>query len=245
MNAGILGATAARVLRQLRHDRRTIALLLAVPSVLLGLLAWMLADQPGAFDRYGAALLGIFPLIVMFLITSVATLRERTSGTMERLLAMPVGKADVVLGYGVAFGIAATAQAVVVAGLSFTVFGLDVAGPEWAVVLVAVAVAVLGTALGLGASALATTEFQAVQLMPAIVLPQLLLCGLVVPREALPPPLELISNVLPMSYAVDAMRQLTVKPGVGTQVWQDLAIIGAFIIGALVVGATTLRRRTP
>jgi ABC-2 type transport system permease protein len=240
----ILGATAVRVLRQLRHDPRTVALLLVVPTVLMGLLAWILIDTPGAFDRFGVSLLGVFPLIVMFMVTAVATLRERTTGTMERLLAGPAGKSDIVLGYGLAFGIAATAQAVVVAGLSFGVFGLDAAGPEWAVLLVAVTVAVLGTALGLGASSMAATEFQAAQFMPAIVLPQLLLCGLVVPRDQLPPALEAISNLLPMSYAVDAMQRLAVETTVSDEVWRDLAVIAAFTIGALLLGATTLRRRT-
>jgi ABC-2 type transport system permease protein len=245
MTGRILLATTGRVLRQLRHGPRTIALLLVVPSVLMGLLAWILIDTPGAYDRFGLSLLGVFPLIVMFMVTAVATLRERTTGTMERLLATPAGKGDVVIGYGLAFGLAATVQAVVVAGLSFLLFGLDAAGPFWAVVLVAVSVAVLGTALGLGASSMAATEFQAAQFMPAIILPQLLLCGLVVPRDQLPAPLEALSNVLPMSYAVDAMQQLTVSAEVGSQVWRDLAVIAAFTAGALILGATTLRRRTP
>jgi ABC-2 type transport system permease protein len=245
MTGRILGATSARVLRQLRHDPRTIALLLVVPSVLMGLLAWILIDVPGSFDRLGLSLLGVFPLIVMFMVTAVATLRERTTGTMERLLATPAGKADIVLGYGVAFGLAATIQAIVVAGLSFGLFGLDAAGPFWAVVLVAVSVAVLGTALGLGASSMAATEFQAAQLMPAVILPQLLLCGLVIPRDQLPGPLEALSNLLPMSYAVDAMQQLTTSATVSSEIWRDLAVIAGFTLAALVLGATTLRRRTP
>jgi ABC-2 type transport system permease protein len=221
-----------------------VALLLLVPSVLMSLLAWMLVDQPGAFDRWGAPLLGVFPLIVMFLVTSVATLRERTSGTLERLLAMPIGKADFLLGYGLAFGLAAAIQGVVVAGLAFGLLGLDVAGQVWAVFLLTVVVAVLGTALGLFVSAFANTEFQAVQFMPAVILPQLLLCGLVVPREALPRALELVSNVLPMSYAVDAINEVVAGP-VGADYWRALGIVGLFVVGALALGAVTLRRRTP
>jgi len=245
LTARILAATARRVLEQLRHDHRTVGLLLAVPSLLMGLLAWMLADQPGAFDRWGAPLLGIFPLIVMFLVTSVATLRERSGGTLERLLAMPIGKLDFLLGYAVAFGLAAAVQALVVSGLSFGVFGLDVAGPVWSVLLVAVVVALLGTALGLFVSAFASTEFQAVQFMPAVILPQLLLCGLVVPRQALPRALELASDVLPMSYAVDAMREVLVSSQVTGAYWRPLGLVVLFIVGALGLGAVTLRRRTP
>ncbi len=245
MNGRILAATTRRVLQQLRHDRRTTALLVVVPSVVLALLAWMFADVPGVFDHWGALLLGIFPLIVMFLITSVATLRERSGGTLERLLALPVGKADFLLGYGVAFGFAAAVQAVIVSLVAFGLLGLDVAGPRWAVVMVAVAVAVLGSSLGLCVSAFANTEFQAVQFMPALIIPQLLLCGLVVPRVALPRALELVSDVLPLSYAVDAMKHLTKETTLTADFWHDVGIVVLFVVGALVAGSATLRRRTP
>jgi ABC-2 type transport system permease protein len=241
----ILLATTARVLLQLRHDPRTIALILVVPTGILALLAWILSDVPGAFDEWGALLLGIFPLIVMFLITSVATLRERSSGTLERLLALPMGKADFLLGYGLAFGLAATVQAVVVSLVSFGLLGLDIAGPVWAATVVAVVVAVLGSSMGLFVSAFAATEFQAVQFMPALIIPQLLLCGLIGPRDTLPPFLEAISNVLPMSYAVDAMRLLTTSSELTGQFWRDVGIVAAFVVGALVLGSATLRRRTP
>ncbi len=238
-------ATAARILRQLRHDPRTIALLLGAPTMLMGLLAWVLSGTPGAFDRWGASLLALFPLLTMFIVTSVATLRERTGGTLERLMTMPVAKQDFLFGYGLAFGIAATTQALVVSAFTFTIFGLDVRGPVWAVLLVAVLDALLGTGLGLFVSAFAKTEFQAVQFLPAILLPQLLLCGLIAPRDTLPPPLDTISDFLPLSYAVDAMKELTVATGVSSEVWRDMAIIVLFIVGALALGATTLRRRTP
>jgi ABC-2 type transport system permease protein len=245
VNPRILAATTRRVLQQLRHDPRTVALLVVVPAVLLALLDWMLSTRAGVFDHWGAMLLGVFPLIVMFLVTSVATLRERSGGTLERLLALPIGKADFLLGYGVAFGLAATVQALVVSAIAFGLLGLTVAGPVWAVVLLAVAVAVLGSTMGLLVSAFANTEFQAVQFMPALVLPQLLLCGLVVPRVALPRPLELVSDVLPLSYAVDALQRLTAESGLGSAFWGDLLIVAGFVLVALTLGAATLRRQTP
>lgn len=245
VHAKVLAATAERVARQLRHDPRTIALLFAAPTLLLGILAWVLSGTPGAFDRWGAVLIGLFPLIVMFLVTSVATLRERTSGTLERLVTMPMAKVDFLGGYAVAFGLAATLQVVVVGALTFTAFGLDVAGPIWAVFLIGVLDAILGTALGLFVSAFATSEFQAVQFFPALLLPQLLLCGLIAPRSTLPAPLEAISTVLPLTYAVNALQHLTRSPSVTAEVWRDLAVIVGFIVGLLVVGAMTLRRRTP
>jgi ABC-2 type transport system permease protein len=244
MTARRTGATARRVLSQLRHDPRTIAMLLVVPCVLVGMLAWIFSGTP-TFDHIGAPLLGIFPFVVMFLITSVATLRERTSGTLERLLTMPMAKLDLLVGYAVAFGTMATIQAVLVSGLSLTVFGLSIAGPTWMLLTVAVVDAILGMALGLFVSAFAKTEFQAVQFMPAFVLPQFLLCGLLVPRDELPTALHAISNVLPLSYAVDAMNDLTTNAEVEPGAWVDLGVVIFAALLALGLGAVTLRRRTP
>jgi ABC-2 type transport system permease protein len=245
MNRRVTLAVAARVLTQLRRDHRTLAMLMVVPCALITLLWWMFEDLPGGvFDRFGPALLALFPFIIMFLVTSVTTLRERSSGTLERLLAMPMGKGDFLLGYALAFGLVAAVQSLLAVGLSVGLLGLEVQGPVWLLSLVAVVNAVLGTALGLFVSAFAATEFQAVQFMPAVVLPQLLLCGLFVPRSAMPPVLEAISNVLPLSYAVDAMQTLTRTSEVAN-VWGDLGIVLAFVVGGLALGAATLRRRTP
>ena len=245
MNPPILFATTRRVLQQLRHDHRTVALLLLAPTLIMSLLAWIFSATPGVFDRWGATLLGIFPLIIMFLLTSVATLRERSGGTLERLLALPISKVDFLLGYGIAFALAATVQALFVSAVAFGLLGLTVTGPVWAVVLVAVLVAVLGSTLGLFVSAFANSEFQAVQFMPALLIPQLMLCGLFGARELLPAPLYALSNVLPMSYAVDAMKQLIAVPTIDASFWRDIAVVGCFIVAALLSGAATLRRRTP
>ncbi|MGL5929105.1 MAG: ABC transporter permease [Dermatophilaceae bacterium] len=236
-------ATAARVVRQLHHDPRTIALMLVVPCVLVTLLWWIYLDRGASFDGIAAPLVGIFPLLVMFLVTSVATLRERSSGTLERLFTMPMGKADLVAGYAIAFGIMAILQAGLVSGLVIGPLELEVAGPAWLLVVVAVLDALLGVALGLAVSAFAASEFQAVQFMPAAVLPQLLLCGLLVPRDQMPAVLETASGALPLSYAVDAMHEVAATPE--PTVTTELAIVGGFVVGALALGATTLRRRTP
>src|SRR4051794_12487577 len=245
MTPRIMFAVTTRVLPQLRRDRRTAAMLLVLPCALITLLWWMFQDLPGdLFGRFGPALLAMFPFIVMFLVTSVTTLRERSSGTLERLLAMPMGKFDFLGGYAVAFGVVAAVQAALAVALSVGLLGLDVAGPVWLFGVVAVADAVLGTALGLLVSAFATTEFQAVQFMPLFVIPQILLCGLFVPRSALPDVLRVVSDVLPLSYATDAMQTLVTSSETG-DVWRDLGIVAGFTLAALALGAATLRRRTP
>ena len=238
------GAVATRVLTQLRRDHRTMAMLLVLPCALMTLLWWMFDGLPGeGFSSLGPALLALVPFIIMFLVTSVTTLRERTSGTLERLLAMPMGKLDFLLGYAVAFGLVATVQSALAVGVCVWLLDLTIVGPVWLLMVVAVMDALLGTALGLLVSAFARTEFQAVQFMPALVIPQILLCGLFVPREALPRVLEVISNLLPLSYAVDAMQTVAASTETG-DVWQDIAIIAAFVVAGLGLGALTLRRQT-
>lgn len=244
MNARRTFATAHRVLAQLRHDPRTIALMLIVPCVLLSLLKWVFAGTPEVFQQSGAPLLGIFPFIVMFLVTSVGMLRERTTGTLERLLTMPTGKMDLLAGYALAFGLMALAQATLASVLTLGFLGLKVAGPVWALFLVALLDALLGMALGLFVSAFARTEFQAVQFLPAVVLPQFLLCGLFAPRETMQPALRWISDVMPLSYAVDAMDKITGSSEVGGGLVADMAVIAGAAVLALMLGAATLRRRT-
>ncbi|HCQ18263.1 MAG TPA: ABC transporter permease [Dermacoccus sp.] len=238
-------AVTARVLTQLRRDHRTLALLLVMPCLLMTLLAWIFADShSGVFDRVAPGLLALFPFIVMFLVTSVTTLRERTGGTLERLLAMPMGRLDLILGYALAFGVVACVQAALAVALSVGALGLNIAGSVWLLGAIAVLDAVLGTALGLFVSAFARTEFQAVQFLPALVIPQMLLCGLLVARDQLPRALELVSDVLPLSYAVDAMTAVST----GDATWDiasDIGVVAAFVVGFVALGALTLRRRTP
>ncbi|MET9594921.1 ABC transporter permease [Streptomyces sp. NPDC006516] len=237
-------ATAARVLRQLRHDPRTIALLLVLPVLLITLLRYVFDSGPGTFDSIGASLLGIFPLITMFLVTSIATLRERTSGTLERLLTMPLGKGDLIAGYALAFGAIAVVQSVLATAVSVWVLGLDVVGSPWLLLVVALLDALLGTALGLFVSAFATSEFQAVQFMPAVIFPQLLLCGLFTPRDQMHPVLEAVSDVLPMSYAVDGMNQVLTHTDITADFYRDILIVAGCALLVLCLGAATLRRRT-
>lgn len=242
MSPRLTWATATRVLRQLVGDHRTIALILVVPCVLLGLLAWVYDGTP-VFDRAGPALLGVFPMVVMFVVTSVATLRERQSGTLERLLTTPLGKADFMLGYALAFGALAAVQAVVATSFALWVSGLDVEGPIWLLVVVALWSAMLGTSLGLLASGFAQTEFQAVQFLPAFILPQFLLGGLLVPRDTMPDVLSAISDVLPLSYVIDAMLEVSTQSQ--PQAARPLLVLSGFIALALGLGSVTLRRRTP
>jgi ABC transporter DrrB family efflux protein len=237
-------ATAGRVLTQIRHDPRTVGLLLIVPSLLIGLLAWIFDDTP-VFNQIGPAVLALFPFTIMFVVTSMTTLRERRTGTLERQLTLPISKLDIILGYTIAFGILAALQAGIAVGFSMWVFGLEISGSVWWLLVIAVADAVLGTALGLLASAFANTEFQVAQFMPAFVFPQMFLGGLLLPRDQMPDVLYAISDWLPLSHAIDALNAVAWDSEDTAYLWMKLLIIGAFIVGAIILGSVTLKRRTP
>lgn len=245
MSASRTIATASRVLSQLRRDPRTIVLLIAVPCVLMLLVDQLFAGREQVFQNVGVPMLGIFPLISMFLVTSITMLRERTTGTLERLLTTPLTKLELLLGYGIAFAAVAVVQVTVVSIVGFVILGLDTVHSNLLIVLLAVANALLGMAFGLFVSAFARSEFQAVQFMPAFVLPQILLCGLFVARDQMPDWLQWVSAVLPLTYAFDALDRAAHEPMLGPRFWADVTIVVGAMVLALVLGAATLRRRTP
>lgn len=237
-------ATAGRVLQQLSHDHRTVALIFVVPCLLLALLRWLFDENTTTFNAIAPALLAIFPFTIMFIITSITTLRERTGGTMERLMALPIGKLDLVMGYMIAFGIMAIVQATLASLVLLYWLGLEVAGPSWFLIVVALSDALLGTALGIFVSAFARTEFQAVQFMPAFIMPQILIGGLLMPIDKMPELLETIAHYLPLTYAIDALKSITTSADITVEAVNDLYIVLVFVIGAILLGALTLRRST-
>jgi ABC-2 type transport system permease protein len=244
VSARITLAVADRVLRQLRHDPRTIGLLLVVPVVLLVLVRYVINDADG-FGRIGIPLLGLFPLITMFLATSITMLRERTTGTLERLMTMPMAKFDLLAGYAIAFGGLAALQAGIVSAVGFVFLDLDAGHSVALVIALAIANGLVGMSLGLFVSAFAKSEFQAVQFMPAFLLPQILLCGLFTPRDEMAPALETLSDFLPITYAFDALSRAAGTAALGSEFTLDLVVIAGTVVLALAGGAATLRRRTP
>ena len=245
MSARCTLAVAGRVLRQLRRDPRTIALVLVVPCVLMALIKGMFSNQPGTFERVGPPMLGLFPLIIMFLITSITMLRERTTGTLERLMTMPLSKLDLLLGYGIAFAVLATAQAAVTTTFAYVVLDLTTAGSAVWVAALAITNSILGMALGLFVSAFARTEFQAVQFMPAFILPQIMLCGLLVPRDEMSDFLDTLAGALPFTYAYDALARVAADQTFEGRLVLDVAVVVGATLLSLALGAATLRRRTP
>ena len=250
MNPSVSWSTTVRILTQLRRDRRTVFMILLVPAVLTLLLHYVLSRQPAGpdgrtpFDRLAIMQLGVLPCAVMFPVTAITMRRERSTGTLDRLFATPMTKLDLLAGYGVAFSIAAAAQAGIVAFVAFRVTHLNIDGNPFLVLMISMLGAVLGVTLGLFFSAFAATEFQAVQFGPLVLVPQLFLAGVLVPRESMPGGLQAVSDVLPLSYAVEALQEVSTHPGATLRMWHDTGIIAVFIVAAVLGGAATLQRRT-
>jgi len=236
-------ATTGRVLQQLAHDHRTLGLIFFVPCVLLILLRYVFQDNEMLFSRIAPMVLGVFPLIMMFLVTSITTLRERSLGTLDRLMAMPISKLDFILGYALAFSALAFVQACLASAVILGLLDITIAGGTLPLLIGAVLAAFLGTALGLFVSAFANSEFQAVQFMPAFILPQLLTCGLFVPHDQMAEPLQWFANVMPLTYSVDAMKQITLYSGWGSTLIRDFAVVIAIALAVLVLGSITIRRQ--
>ncbi len=236
-------STSSRVLRQLRHDPRTIVLLFIIPSVLLTILKYVFNGNTIAFNAIAPMLLGIFPMIMMFLITSITTLRERRSGTLDRLLTMPMSKLDFIIGYALAFSFLALIQASITTAVLLFILKVTIAGGTFATIIGAVAAAFLGTALGLFLSAFATSEFQAIQFMPAFLFPQLLVCGLFIDRSQMAKVLQWFADIMPLSYSVDAMKQVTTHTNWTSTHTNDLIVVLCFAIAALILGSITIKRK--
>jgi len=215
--------------------------MVVAPCLLMTILKYVYQAQPQVFQHTAAAMLGVFPMLVMFLITSVATLRERTSGTLERLLILPITKGEFILGYAIAFGIAAFFQSVIVSSVAIGPLGLKVAGSQLTLIFVAVLDALLGLSIGLFVSSFAKTEFQAVQFLPVVLLPQLLLSGLLAPVETMPGFFHFLSHFLPLTYSVDAMKKVMMGQG---SFAHDFELIGVFLVLFLASGAMTLKRKS-
>ncbi|WP_156935265.1 ABC transporter permease [Pseudonocardia spinosispora] len=237
----IVGSTAGRVVSQLRRDRRAMVMMLILPSLLLFVLNQMFDNQP-TFNGVARRLLGVLPFTLMFIFSSVAMLKERRGGTLRRLLASPLSRVDLVLGYAIGFGAAAVAQSVITCTTAYWLLDLYTPAQPVVIGVIGVAGALVGVAVGLLCSSLA--ELHVVPLLPAIVLPQILLGGLFVPRDAMALWLERVSDALPLSYSIEALDEAGSTSLISDDLLGYLSVIAGAAVLTLFLAALTMRRRT-
>ena len=235
-------AIASRIVSQIARDHRSLALIIVAPIIVMSLVGFSFADQRHILDRIAPGLIGVFVLFFVFILTGVSFLRERAQGTLERLLTTPVGRADILGGYLLGFLLFAGIQSLVI--LLYTIFALriDYEGSLWQIFVLLVVVTVVAVNLGIFLSTFARNEFQVVQFIPVILLPQIFLSGAVLPAEQLPSYFQAVGKVLPLTYAVDGLKALMLQGETLGGIGQELAVLGGFAIGLLALAAITVRR---
>ena len=232
---------AARIIRQLVRDRRTSALIVIVPVVVMTLIGLSFPEEQ-VLDYIAPALLATLALFFSFLLTGISFLRERSQGTMERLMASSVSRLDVVVGYLFGFFVFALTQTVII--LLFTIYVLDVhySGDLWQIFVFQVVVIAGAVNLGIFISTFARNEFQMVQFIPLILFPQVFLCGVIWPVEQMPEYLQWVARFLPLKYAVDGLRGIMLLGQSLADVSFELVVLVGFTVGTSILAAITLRR---
>jgi ABC-2 type transport system permease protein len=203
------------------------------------------SDRLDTLDYFGAAFIGIVVFFLVYIITSIAFLRERSQGTLERLMASPLRRAEIVVGYMLGYGGVALLQATIVLVFALYVLRINNSGPVAVVFLFDALLAIGALNLGIFFSTFARNEFQAIQFIPLVLVPQVLLSGIIFPIISEPAPLRVVSNVLPLTYAVYGMRSVMLA-GKGLDdggVLIDLGVGLLFALVAIALAALTLRRR--
>ena len=232
---------AARIIYQIIRDRRTIALIVVVPLVVMTLVGLSFPEN-SVLDYIAPAMLATLALFFSFLLTGISFLRERSQGTMERLMASPVSRLDIVFGYLFGFFIFALTQTLII--LLFTIYVLDVHyyGDLWQIFVFQIVVIIGSVNLGIFLSTFARNEFQMVQFIPLIIVPQMFLCGVIWPVEQMPDYLQWLSAILPLTYAVDGLREIMLAGKSLLDVGFELAVLVGFTLFFSILASLTLRR---
>ena len=232
---------AIRVIRQLIRDPRTMALIVVVPLVVMTLIGLSFPEED-VLDYIAPALLATLALFFSFLLTGISFLRERSQGTMERLMASPISRLDMVVGYLLGFFVFALTQTLIIVLFTIYVLGVNYSGDLWQIFIFQIVVIIVAVNLGIFTSTFARNEFQMVQFIPLIIIPQVFLCGVIWPVEQMPDYLQWLSSILPLTYAVEGLRDIMLSGESLIDVWLELVVLAAFAAVTSILAAITLRK---
>jgi ABC-2 type transport system permease protein len=232
---------AGRTMRQLIRDRRTIALILIVPLIIASLVGVSIPNKMILNSTF-PAMLAMLVLFLGFLLSGISFLRERTQGTMERMMASPASRIDIVGGYLLGFLTFAIVQTLIL--FFYTVYVLNVAykGDLWQILIFQVIIGIMSVCLGIFISVFAKNEFQMIQFIPLIIVPQVFICGLLFPISELPNYLQWIAKFLPLTYGVDGIRAMMLEGKGLLDIGKEVGILAAFVVGLMVLAAISMRR---
>ena len=235
-------AITERIVRQMLRDRRSVGLLIVGPLIVMSLVGFSLVEEGDVLDRVAPGLLAVFVLFFTFILTGVGFLRERAQGTLERLQTTLVGSFDIMLGYMLGFLLFAVVQAAVILAFTIFVLRIEYVGSLWEIGAILFLVVTVAVSMGIFISSFANNEFQVVQFIPIVLAPQIFLSGVIIPVEQMPTLFEWFSVVLPLTYAVDALREIMLRGTGLAELWPNLAALGVFSLALLAAAVGTLRR---
>ena len=235
-------AIALRILRQISRDRRSLALIIVAPIVVMALVGFSFGDQQGVLDRIAPGLIAVFVLFFTFILTGVSFLRERAQGTLERLLTTPVGRADILVGYTTGFFVLAMVQSVIVVTFTLLVLQVNYQGSLWQIWTVLVPLVVVGVSLGIFISTFARNEFQVVQFIPLLLAPQIFLSGVIAEVDKMPAVLEVLAYLLPLTYAVDGLQDIMLRGDSLGSLGLELGVLALYVVALLTAAAVAVRR---
>ncbi len=235
-------AIAKRIVRQFLRDRRTMGMLFLVPVLVMTLVGLSFPSDGGVLDFIAPALLAAMALFFVFILTGVSFLRERSQGTLERVMASPVSRSEIIVGYLLGFILFAAAQALII--LFYTIFVLKVhyVGALWQIFVFQLVITIVALNLGLFVSTYARNELQVIQFIPLVLVPQFFLSGLLWPVEQMNRYLQYLSKVMPLTYAVDGLRKIMLEGRTLGNVLPDLAILVGFACAMTLLGVLALKR---
>ena len=235
-------AIALRILRQISRDRRSLALIIVAPIVVMALVGFSFGDQQGVLDRIAPGLIAVFVLFFTFVLTGVSFLRERAQGTLERLLTTPVGRADILVGYTTGFFVLAMVQSVIVVTFTLLVLQVNYQGSIWQIWTVLVPLVVVGVSLGVFISTFARNEFQVVQFIPLLLAPQIFLSGVIAEVDKMPAVLEVLAYLLPLTYAVDGLQDIMLRGDSLGSLGLELGVLALYVVALLTAATVAVRR---
>lgn len=229
---------ARRLLLGLRGDRRTLALVVLLPAFVL----WLFGEVFPRPASVAPILLGVVVFLLTYLLTAVGFLRERTAGTLDRVLVAPVSRSGIVAGYVLGFGVLAVVQSVVLLGAAVAFLEVSFEHGVAPFLLVELLGALSALGLGILLSLFADTEFQAIQFVPAVITPQVVLGGTFLPVADLPWYLEYPARAMPVTYLIDAMEYVVAGTGTAVEFGVALAALSVFGLSAVGVAGVVVRR---
>ena len=234
---------ARRIILQLGRDRRTLGLIIFAPILVMTLIGLSFPDK-SQLNYIAPALLATIALFFSFLITGVTFLRERSQGTLERLMASPVSRLDIVLGYLFGLFVFALLQTLIIFFFTIYVLGITYRGDLWQILIFQLVVIMGSVNLGIFTSTFARNEFQVIQFIPIIILPQVFLGGILWPVEQMPKYLQYLADILPLTYAVKGLRDIMLYGKGLLDVGLDFSVLIGFTILTTILASLTLRRGT-